>query len=381
MSSQPNIPVEPMVTSSRRLREVCRRLRETGVFGFDTEFIRENSYLPQLCLIQAATRDFVAIIDPFAVDVGPFWRLVVDSRIEKVVHAGEQDLEICHAHTHRAPAGIFDVQVAAALVGLDYPLSYGNLVLEVIGVETIQGKSFTDWARRPLSRGQMHYAVEDVQHLVGLRDALHGRLGALGRLAWMREEMAPAETPATYAFDSLRALQRIRGWRRLGRQRLAVLRELVTWRETAARQADLPPRTFLRDAAMKNVAKQMPRTVRALRQVKGFPRPLARRAGAEVLKTLDLAARLDEEDWPIAAGRESDSHDKALVSRTIDRVREFCLANSLNPALIANRADYVDLLHALRHGKRPARPLRLTGGWRGAFLGALVTDMLTGRRK
>ena len=379
MSLECTNPAELMVTTNRRLGEVCRRLRTAGTFGFDTEFIRENSYLPQLCLVQVATKDFVAIIDPFTVDTTPFWRLVLDAGIKKVVHAGEQDLEICHAHTRRAPAAIFDVQVAAGLVGMDYPLSYGNLVLEVAGVEMIQGKSFTDWARRPLSPGQLHYAVEDVQHLVSLRDDLHGRLRKLGRLAWMREEMAPAQTPANYAYDSLRALQRIRGWRRLGSQRLAVLRELATWREAAARQGDLPPRTLLRDGAMKNVAKQMPKTIRQLQQVKGFPRPLARRAGAEVLRTLELAGRLDEKDWPIAAPRETDPDDKALISRTIDVVREFCLDNNLNPALVASRAEYVDYLHVLRHRRRPAKPLRLAAGWRKKFLGTLVTDMLTGR--
>ena len=370
-----------MVTSQRRLGEVCRQLRAAGTFGFDTEFIRENSYRPQLCLIQVATRDFAAMIDPFEVDTTPFWRLVTDAKITKVVHAGEQDLEICHIYAHRPPAGIFDVQVAAGLVGLDYPLSYGNLVLAVIGVETIQGKAFTDWARRPLTQGQLHYAIEDVHHLVSLRDDLHGRLARLSRLDWMREEMAPGEAPDTYAYDSLRALRRIRGWRRLGRQRLAVLRELATWRESAAKKADMPPRTLLRDGAMKNVARQMPKTIRQLQQVKGFPRPLARRAGAEVLRTLELATRLDEKDWPVAAPRETDPEDKALVLRTIEVVQEFCLANELNPALIASRADYTDLLHALRHKNRPPRRLRLAGGWRKELLGELITDTLTGRKR
>ena len=381
VSSELSNPADMVVTSQRMLGQVCRRLRAAGTFGFDTEFIRENSYRPRLCLVQAATRDFAVMIDPFEVDTTPFWRLVTDAKIEKVVHAGEQDLEICHIYANRPPAGIFDVQVAAGLVGLDYPLSYGKLVMAVIGVETVQGKAFTDWARRPLTRGQLHYAIEDVQHLVSLRDDLHGRLAGLSRLGWMREEMAPAEAPDTYAYDSLRALRRIRGWRRLGRQRLAVLRELATWRESAAKKADMPPRTLLRDGAMKNVARQMPKTIRQLQQVKGFPRPLARRAGAEVLRTLELATRLDEKDWPVAAPRETDPEDKALVLRTIEVVQEFCLANELNPALIASRADYTDLLHALRHKNRPPRRLRLAGGWRKELLGELITDTLTGRKR
>lgn len=368
-----------MVTTGGELRRVCRRLRSAGMFGFDTEFIRENSYLPQLCLIQAATRDFVVMIDPFEVDVDPFWRLVVDPGIEKVVHAGEQDLQICHIHTGRVPRAVFDIQVAAGLVGMDYPLSYGKLVLAAFGVETKQGKSFTDWARRPLTPGQLRYAVEDVQHLVALRDHLHGRLRELGRLDWMREEMAPAEDPQTYAYDSLRALQRLRGWRRMGRQRLAILRELTTWRDAAARKADLPPRTLLRDGAMKNVARHMPKTIAQLRQVKGFPRPLARQMGPEVLKTLEMAMCLDESDWPDAAARETDPDDKTLVSRTIEAVQAFCVANDLNPALVASRAGYVDLLHALRHERRPPKHLRLATGWRKRFLGKLITGLLMGR--
>ena len=368
-----------MVKTREQLRQACRRLRAAGVFGFDTEFIRENSYLPQLCLIQAATKDFVVVIDPFEADMDPFWRLVADPAVEKVVHAGEQDLEICYLHLRRPPANIFDVQVAAGLVGLSYPLSYGKLVLEVFDTEIKQGKSFTDWARRPLTPGQLEYAVEDVQYLVSLRGHLHERLHKSGRLPWMREEMAPAEDPQTYGYDSLRALQRLRGWRRMGRQRLAILRELATWRNAAAREADLPPRTLLRDGAMKNVAKNMPKTVAQLRRIKGFPRPLAQRAGAEVLKTLEMALALPESDWPEAAPRETDPDDKTLVSRTIEAVQAFCAANDLNPALVASRAEYVDLLHALRDSRRPPKHLRLATGWRKRFLGKLITGLLTGR--
>ncbi len=369
-----------MVTTDHQLRDVCKRLRAAGVFGFDTEFIREQTYFPQLCLVQAATKDFVAIIDPFEVSMGPFWKLVCDPALEKVVHAGQQDLEICHLQTRRPPANIFDVQVAAALVGREYPLSYGKLVFDVFGVEMKQGKSFSDWSRRPLSKGQLHYAVEDVHHLVALRDELRRRLRAMGRLAWMREEMAPAEEAATYAYDSLKALQRLRGWRRMGPQRLAILRELITWRDVAARRADVPPRTLLRDGPMKNVAKDLPRTVKALGAIKGFPRPLARRSGKDVLETLQMALRLPKSDWPAAAPRENDPDDKALITRTIEAVSEFCLARDLNPSIVANRANYVDLLHALRQGSGEPADGRLVRGWRKRFIGALVTDLLTGLR-
>ena len=372
-------PAELMVTTDRQLRAVCARLRAAGTFGFDTEFIREQTYFPHLCLVQAATTDFVAIIDPFAVSMDPFWKLVCDPALAKVVHAGQQDLEICYLQAHRPPMNIFDVQVAAALVGREYPLSYGKLVLEVFGVEMKQGKSFSDWSRRPLSQGQLHYAVEDVHHLVALRDELHGRLRAMGRLAWMREEMAPAESADTYAYDSLKALQRLRGWRRMSSQRLAILRELVTWRDAAARRADLPPRTLLRDGPLKTVAKDLPRTIKALSDIKDFPRPLARRCGKEIIETFEMALRLPRGDWPDAAPRENDPDDKVLVSRTIEAVSEFCLAGDLNPSIVANRANYVDLLHALRLGRRPPAGLGLADGWRKTLLGTFVTDLLGGR--
>ncbi len=381
MSPWSRNPAELMVTTSRQMREVCRRLRSAETFGFDTEFIRENSYRPQLCLVQAATRGFCAIIDPFQVDMGPFWRLVLDPSIEKIVHAGEQDMEICFLQTSHAPRNVFDVQIAAALVGMHYPLSYGNLVLEMFDIQMTQGKSFTDWSRRPLTKGQLHYAAEDVQHLAALRDDLHGQLVSLGRVAWMHEEMASVEQPATYAYDSLKTVQRLRGWRQMGRQRLAILRELVTWRDAAAREVDVPPRTLLRDGALKNVARVMPRTVRELRGVKDFPRPLARRRGAEVLKTLQMAARLPEADWPEAAPREADPEDKALITKTIEAVQEHCLAYHLDLGIVASRANYVDLLHALRN-KRPRSisHVRLGQGWRKRLLGKMIIDLLTGRR-
>jgi len=371
-------PAELMVTTSRQLRDVCSHLRTAGTFGFDTEFIRENSYRPQLCLVQAGTRDFCAMIDPFQVDMAPFWRLVLDPSLQKIVHAGEQDLEICFLQTSHPPRNIFDVQVAAALVGLHYPLSYGNLVLEMFDIEMQQGKSFTDWSRRPLSEGQLHYAAEDVQHLVALRDELHTRLTAMDRVTWMQEEMAPSEEATTYAYDSLKMVQRLRGWRQMGRRRLAILRELVTWRDSAARDADLPPRTLLRDGAIKNVARLMPKTVSELRDVKDFPRPLARRCGAEVLKTLQMAARLPESDWPEAAPREADPEDKTLISKTIEAVQAHCLAHDLDPGIVGSRANYVDLLHALRSKRRKAiSQTRLAKGWRNRFLGKMIANLLT----
>ncbi|MCD6364921.1 MAG: ribonuclease D, partial [Planctomycetes bacterium] len=192
---------ELMVTDEKSLLDVCDTLRAAGTFGFDTEFIRERSYEPQLCLIQVAAGEMTAIIDPLAVDVGAFWELVVDGALTKVVHAGNQDLEICYLQTKRVPANIFDVQTAAAMVGMDYPLSYARLVQRVLSVSLTQTESYSEWAHRPLSASQLSYAVEDVAYLVALMEHFTAAIAAKGRQDWFAEEMALFENEELYLFD------------------------------------------------------------------------------------------------------------------------------------------------------------------------------------
>jgi len=364
------------VTDGASLTEACRALAAPGKFGFDTEFIRERSYEPQLCLIQAATAERVVLIDPLAVDPGPFWELVLDGSVEKIVHAGEQDLELCYRHTRRPPRNVFDVQTAGDLAGVGRSLSYGNLVALVLGVETDQGGAFSEWSRRPLTDDQLRYAVEDVAHLADLETALRRRLAASGREAWMREEMLPLERRERYDPRQIDIARRMRSWVRLGRRPLGILCELIAWREAAARSEDVPPRTMLADGVLMAVVRALPGNVAELAAVRGFPRPLARRRGEAVLKALRRGRELPESALPAAAARET---DRRLVTWAMDAGREICRAAGIEHEAFASRRNYIDLVDALRARRKDLTDLRLLTGWRRDFAGEKLRELIADR--
>src|SRR5262249_51967402 len=181
---------ETLITTTAQLQGLAEHLRASGRFGFDTEFVSEGTFDAVLCLIQVATRQRLALIDPLAVrDLTPFWDVVCDPSVEVVMHAAGEDLRIGLLRTGRLPKRVFDVQMAAGLVGFGYPLSLVNLVGQVLGVSLAGGETRTDWRQRPLTAAQSQYALDDVRYLLDLADHFADRLAALGRTAWAQEEL------------------------------------------------------------------------------------------------------------------------------------------------------------------------------------------------
>jgi ribonuclease D len=374
-------PSEFLVTSPKQFRKVCKALREAGRFGFDTEFIRERSYQPQLCLIQAATPDFIALIDPFEIDAGEFWELVADEDIQKIVHAGSQDLEMCYLHIKRPGANIFDVQVAAGLVGMGYPMSYGKLVQGTLSKKILQDKSYSEWSRRPLSPGQLRYAVEDVLYLDSVHTILTKRLKKLGRETWLREEMQTLETSDMFECKPQDRWRRVQGWQRLTRRKLGVLRELAAWREQGACRYDVPPRTFLRDQVLTALSRQMPTSVKQVRDTKGFPRPLAGSEGPAILQAIETGRNVPEDELPDPI-QPKDEHpvDKMLQDLVSATGQSICLSQDLCHSLFASRSHYAALVSAVRYGTPKLDTLKLLNGWRKKFAGKRLKEMLTGKR-
>jgi ribonuclease D len=374
-------PSEFLVTDKKQFREVCKALRDAGTFGFDTEFIRERSYQPQLCLIQAATPDLVALIDPFEVDAGEFWELVADESIRKIVHAGSQDLEMCYLHIKRPGANIFDVQVAAGMVGMGYPMSYGKLVYGILGKKILQDKSYSEWSRRPLSPGQLNYAVEDVLYLDKIHKILTKRLKTLGRDKWLRQEMHSLESPDMFECSPQDRWRKVQGWQRLNRRKLGVLRELAAWREHGACRYDLPPRTFLRDQVLTALSRQMPTSLKQVRETKGFPRPLAGSEGQTILDAIKTGREAPEADLPDPIQPKDDNPiDKMLQDLVSAAGQSICLAEDLCHSLFASRSHYSALVSSIRYGTPPANTIKLLTGWRKKFAGERLEEMLAGER-
>src|SRR3954466_2403621 len=233
---------EPLIATPSGLAELVSPLRASGRFAFDTEFVSEETFEPVLCLVQVATRERLAAIDALAVrDLSHFWDVVIDPDVEVVMHAASEDLRICRFKTGKVPRRVFDVQIAAGLVGFGYPLSLGNLVAQALRITVAGGETRTDWRRRPLSAPQLRYALDDVRHLLDLADSLSVELANWGRTSWAEDEFAQFLAAIQNRVEEER-WRRLPGLHQLSRRGLEIARRLAEWRFEEARRTNRPLR-------------------------------------------------------------------------------------------------------------------------------------------
>ena len=374
--SHPLVPRGPadVITTDEQLDALISHLRAAGSFAFDSEFIGEMTYFPRLCLVQVATARRVALIDPFAgMELRPFWELVADASVEKVVHAGQQDVEPVFRHIGKAAANVFDTQVAAGFVALPYPLSLSKLVLELAGAKLGKGLTFSHWDQRPLSPMQLRYAADDVRYLPLAREELRKRLVEGGHAAWAAQECEAICDPVLYRFDPDTSYLRVRGAASLGAKNLAVLRELTVWRDAAARAEDVPPRTFLRDEILIDLSRSPVKAVEKLDRVRGLPRPVEKEHGAAIveatLKALAAPSSLSPigRDWEPAPAERFRSDALWAAAQTI------CAGSGIDTSVVASRQDCADLFRLLGTGG-DVDTSRLMQGWRREALGQPLTD-------
>lgn len=370
---------EELITEPSQLAGCCAHLQATGRFGLDTEFVGEDNYHPQLCLVQIATADKLFLIDPFT--VGPlesFWNIVADPANEVIVHAGREEVRLCHLWCGRAPGRLFDLQIAAGLIGLGYPLGHGVLVQQVLGIRLSKGETLTEWRHRPLTSSQIRYALDDVRYLLALWRHISERLAVLDRTSWAQEEFARLTMQATPEAPSLEndKWRRLRGTGTLDRRRLAMVRELFLWREQAAVQANRPPRTIVRDDLLIEIARRNPARERDLHVVRG----LAHRHAPAILQAIERARALPIEECPQAAGREQDPLQLGLAVNILTAVlADFAVRNQLASSLLATNND-LKLLVRAHMQNRSAEGTLLTQGWRAAHVLPELQRVLTGRR-
>jgi ribonuclease D len=260
------------ITTTAELSAFCECIAGAAFVAVDTEFMRETTYWPKLCLIQAATLEHEAVIDPLAADIDltPFLELMGDRAIDKVFHAARQDVEI-FSNLGAIPEPLFDTQIAGMAAGFGEQIAYDALVRHMLKVELDKSSRFTDWARRPLSDAQLTYAVADVTHLARLYPTLRGRLEESGRLAWVTEEMRAMTDPALYDVDPENAWKRLRPRRHTARY-LAVFRAVAAWRERTAQNRDQPRGRILKDDAIDELATQCPTELEGLDRLRSVPK-------------------------------------------------------------------------------------------------------------
>ncbi|MFY0610620.1 MAG: ribonuclease D [Hyphomicrobiaceae bacterium] len=271
-----------VITDTDTLARACKLLIGQPFATIDTEFLRENTFWPQLCLIQMAGPEGEFVVDPLAdkIDLAPFFELMSHKETVKVFHAGRQDLEIIYAKAGIIPTPLFDTQVAAMVCGFGESIGYVNLVKRILGRELDKGARFTDWSRRPLSSKQLTYALADVTHLRGVYTHLASELEATRRTSWVAEEMATLSAPETYAADPDQAWRRLK-MRVKNRRALAVMMELAAWRDRQAQDQDVPRSRILRDEALYDIANQSPIDPAKLGQLRTLSDGFARSARAK----------------------------------------------------------------------------------------------------
>lgn len=331
-----------VITSTSELETFCRSLAVADYVTVDTEFLREQTYWPQLCLIQLAGESGEGIIDPLAegLDLGPFFTLMADASVVKVFHAARQDIEIAYAKTGAVPTPIFDTQVAAMVCGFGESISYVNLVKKITGADIDKSSRFTDWSRRPLSEKQLVYALGDVTHLRDVYLSLRREIDDSARMSWLAEEMSLLSDPQTYDADPERAWQRLK-LRVKGKKSLAVLIELAAWRERLAQAQDVPRGRILRDEALYDIANQMPVTTEAIGQLRTLSDGFGRSNRARDI--VDTVNRGLQRDMKLLPKLERNDPLSAQATATLELLkvllRSAAAEHRVAPRLIADSED------------------------------------------
>jgi len=289
-----------LITDTAELAAACDRLAAHPFVTVDTEFLRETTYYPKLCLIQLASPEEAILVDPLApeLDLAPFFGLMVNESVVKVFHAARQDLEIVWLLGRVLPVPLFDTQVAAMVCGYGDSVGYEQLANDLAKARIDKSSRFTDWSRRPLTEAQLAYAESDVTHLRQIYLGLKADLDTSGRESWVAEEMAVLTSPATYEVKPENAWQRLKGRVRKPRE-LPILMEVAAWREREAQGRDVPRQRVLKDDALMDIVQRGPRTAEALAELRSVPNGFERsRNGAEVLAAIERAAAIDPKTLP-----------------------------------------------------------------------------------
>ena len=289
-----------VIATTAALEKFCAEAMTARYVTVDTEFMRENTYYPKLCLLQIASADDAVLVDPLAdgIDLAPVFALMAAPQVLKVFHAARQDIEIFVHLSGAVPAPIFDTQIAGMVCGFGDAISYDRLVKSVVGVEIDKSSRFTDWARRPLGDRQLTYALSDVTHLRLVFEALEERLRANGREPWLADEMAVLTDPATYVVAPEDAWRRLK-LRNPKPRTLAVLRELAALRENEARRRDLPRNRVLRDEVLTEIAASVPSTPEELARARSISDNVAKgKLGQGILEAVRRGANSDRNSWP-----------------------------------------------------------------------------------
>jgi len=364
-----------LITTTQELAGVCARMARHPYVTVDTEFLRETTFWPKLCVVQLATDEEAVAVDALAegLDLAPFFALMADRAVLKVFHAARQDVEIIWNLARLIPAPLFDTQVAAMVCGYGDQVAYGELAQSIAKVTLDKSSRFTDWTRRPLSDAQIDYAIADVTHLRPIYRFLHAKLERTGRLPWLIDEMATLTSAETYAQEPAKAWERFRHRARKPRD-LAVLMEICAWREHEAQSRDVPRSRVLKDDVMIEVALAAPKTVDALGNMRAFPRGMERsKAGSEILAAIERGLARDPKTLPRIERERRGNGGGATVELLKVLLRQVSERHGVAARMIATIED----LEAI--AQNDDADTQTLKGWRRDLFGARALELKHGK--
>lgn len=366
-----------LIDDQEGLQRLCEILARAKRVAVDTEFIPERVFVPELCLIQIAVEDVVTVVDPLAfTTLEPLWTALIG--LDWVVHAGKEEMRFCQQFAGALPKSVFDVQLAAGMVGLGHPLSLTNLVRKVLELTPKSGETRTNWKKRPLTSGQLEYALDDVRFLFRIQDDMVTRLERLDRQDWFTAETA--NHLQMYNPEERRgSVRKLPGAGSLSSRQLAVLNAVSRWREERARTLNKPARWILRDDLIVELAKRQPTSRDDLRDTRGLGSigdgPWVER----LVQAIAEAKQTPESDLP-TSNRRREAPDEGMVTKVLSAaISQIARSADIAAGILCNNADILEFLDWHAQGAPSDRPPRLASGWRGELCGQPLTDIIEGR--
>ena len=377
-----NLMQPKIINTEEEFRDLCEHIRSEQLVGFDTEFVSDRTYRPELGLLQFATRDRAVVVDPLVVtSLKDWWQIMADEETTVVVHGGQAEIRFCLQQLGRPPQRLFDIQVAEGFRSCSYPLSYSAIVRRIVNRSVDGSQTRTDWTRRPLSEAQLKYALEDVEHLIDIYETQSDWLKQQGRLLWAKREVSRLITDIC-SDESADPWERLPGIHKLSRRDLAVLQRLAQWREAEACRKNRPVRRILRDDLLVDLARRQPNTEKQALATRDLNRREYRQHMQEVVDVITAAQKIRDRELP--QRRRSRREEASSEEQVVARLLALALSNrcgELNVAytLVANNRDLLELVRFHRLGERNDQTPRMLQGWRAEMFGDLLRDVMDGK--
>lgn len=361
------------IDTADELSAFCQQIANTTWMTVDTEFLREKTYYPQLCLLQVATDEAIACIDPIALnDLTPVLDLIYNPDIAVVFHAARQDLELLYLIRNELPTNVFDTQLAATVLGYGDQIGYGNLVKLCVNVELDKAHSRTDWTKRPLDPDQIDYAADDVRYLRDVYKILSQQLADKKRTHWLDDDFSILTNIDTYLVKPETMWRKVKGFGRLKGIQLAILQRLAAWREQRAVSSNRPRRWILKDDVLLDLSKMAPETLDKFSLIRGLESNTINRYGKALLAEISLAKVIPKEQWPSVKKTEPLSPQQdSIVDALLALLRKYCIEQQIAPVAVASRKDIERMVAG-------ETDIPLLQGWRNEIVGHYLKAFLNG---